>query len=222
MSKKKISIVGAGVGGLALAARMASKGFDVEVFEKLSGPGGRNNILEDKGFKFDMGPSFVLMPDFFHEVFSYCNEKLEDYLKLQVLETNYKIIYADGTSFSIFKDRNKTKAELEKIEPGASLAYVKFIAETTRIYNAVRPLLYECFTAKDLLNPKYWGLLTKIRALESYWGLARKFFKSEKLAFAFTFEAMFMGVSPFQAPAFYSVISYADHVQKIFHPMGGM
>jgi phytoene desaturase len=75
---------------------------------------------------------------------------------------------------------------------------------------------------RDLLNPEYWGLLTKIRALESYWGLARKFFKSDKVCFAFTFEAMFMGVSPYQAPAFYSVISYADHVQKIFHAMGGM
>jgi len=222
MKKNKISIVGAGVGGLALAARLSCRGFKVDVFEKLAHPGGRNNLLEDKGFKFDMGPSFVLMPDFFHEVFSYCGEKLDNFLKFQILETNYKIIYADGSHLSVFKDRNKTKDELEKIEPGAGLAYDKFIAETTRIYDAVRPLLYKCFTPKDLFNPKYWGLLTKIRALESYWGLARKFFKSEKLAFAFTFEAMFMGVSPYQAPAFYSVISYADHVQKIFHPMGGM
>ncbi len=72
------------------------------------------------------------------------------------------------------------------------------------------------------MNPKYWPLIAKIKPFESYWQLASKFFKSEKLCYAFTFEAMFMGVSPFNAPAFYSIISYADHVQKIFHPMGGM
>jgi phytoene desaturase len=73
-----------------------------------------------------------------------------------------------------------------------------------------------------LFNPSYWSLIGKIQALNSYWQLARKFFKSDKLCFAFTFEAMFIGVSPYDAPAFYSIITYADHVQKIYHPIGGM
>ena len=83
-------------------------------------------------------------------------------------------------------------------------------------------MLYDCFTPKAVFNLHYWGLLGKIRAFDSYWQLAKKFFRSDKLCYAFTFEAMFMGVSPFNAPAFYSIISYADHVQKIFHPMGSM
>ncbi len=74
--KKKTAIVGAGVGGLATAARLAYLGNDVEVFEKLSRCGGRNNIIEDQGFLFDTGPSFVLMPDFFEELFTFCGEKL--------------------------------------------------------------------------------------------------------------------------------------------------
>ncbi|MFA5438249.1 MAG: NAD(P)-binding protein, partial [Candidatus Omnitrophota bacterium] len=83
MESKKIAVVGAGVGGLASAARLAHDGYDVEVFEKLPQCGGRNHLLEDRGFKFDMGPSFVLMPDFFEEVFSYCKENLKDYLDLK-------------------------------------------------------------------------------------------------------------------------------------------
>ena len=75
---KKIAVVGAGVGGLATAARLARQGYSVEVFEKLGECGGRNHLLEDKGFKFDMGPSFVLMPDFFEEVFSYCRQDLRE------------------------------------------------------------------------------------------------------------------------------------------------
>ena len=69
MASKRIAIVGAEVGGLASAARLAYDGYDVEVFEKLSECGGHNHLLEDRGFKFDMGPSFVFMPDFFEEGF---------------------------------------------------------------------------------------------------------------------------------------------------------
>jgi phytoene desaturase len=219
---KKIAIVGAGVGGLATAARLAKKGYSVEVFEKLGECGGRNHLLEDKGFKFDMGPSFVLMPDFFEEVFSYCREDIKEYLDLKAIDPGYTIFFPDGDSLTVYRDSARTKDELEKIEPGSSIGFDGFIRETAKIYRTVKPLLYDCFTPKAVFNPSYWGLLGKIRAFDSYWQMARKFFKSEKLCYAFTFEAMFMGVSPFNAPAFYSIISYADHVQKIFHPMGSM
>jgi phytoene desaturase len=194
----------------------------VEVFEKLSRCGGRNNIIEDQGFLFDTGPSFVLMPDFFEEVFSFCGEKLVDYLDFMPLDEHYKIFYPDGTTFTVYRDSEKTKAELEKIEPGSSRAFDAFIAETARIYDTVRPLMNNCYTKKALVNPRYWLLISKLKALESYWTFAKRFFKSDKLCYAFTFESMFIGVSPFDAPAFYSVITYADHVQKIFHPRGGM
>jgi len=222
MDRKKIAIVGAGVGGLAAAARLAKQGYPVEVYEKLPKCGGRASLLEDRGFKFDMGPSFVLMPDFFEEVFSYCGESLRDYLDFRALDVHYKIFYPDGAYLSVYHDNERTKEDLEKIETGSGAAYVKFLKETGRIYNLVRPLLYKCFSRRSLLQMRYWPLILKIRPVESYWHLARRFFKSEKLCSAFTFQAMFMGVSPYQAPAFYSMISYADHVQKVWHPMGGM
>jgi len=218
----KVAIVGAGVGGLSVAARLAKDGFSVEVFEKLAKCGGRNNLLEDRGFRFDMGPSFVLMPDFFEEVFAYCGRRLADYLDLRVLDVNYKLFYPDGDTLTVYRDSHRTREELERIERGGAAAFDAFIAETGRIYKLVRPLLYKCFTAGSLMHPEYWPLIYRIRIFESYWKLAAKFFKSEKLRFAFTFEAMFMGVSPYQAPAFYSIISYTDQVQKISHPMGGM
>jgi phytoene desaturase len=219
---KRIAIVGAGVGGLATAARLSCLGHEVEVFEKLPECGGRAHIIEDRGFTFDTGPSFVLMPDFFEELFSSCGKKIGDFLDLQELETHYKIFYSDGSTFTVFRDADRTREELERLEPGSAKSYDAFIKDTEAVYRDVKPLLYKCFTKKSIANPRYWRLLLTLKPQQSYWQKARKFFKSDKLGYAFTFEAMFIGVSPFDSPGFYSIITYADHVQKIFHPMGGM
>ena len=220
--KNKVSIIGAGVGGLATAARLASRGYDVDVYEKLPRCGGRAHIIEDQGFKFDTGPSFVLMPDFFKEVFDYCGENIKDYLDLKVLDISYRIFYPDGDVFTVYQDSEKTKQEVEKFEQGGAKAFDAFIKETGKLYANVEPLLYKCFTPSHMLHPAYWSLIFKLNPFQSFWRLAKKFFKNDKLCYAFTFEAMFIGVSPFKTPAFYSVITYADHVQKISHPIGGM
>ncbi len=220
--RKRVAIVGAGVGGLATAARLAHKGYEVTVYEKLAHSGGRNNILEDSGFKFDMGPSFVLMPDFFEELFRYCQKDIKDYLTFIALDPGYKIFYPDGTSFTVFKDSQRTKQEMERIEKGSSEAFERLIKAISEIYTQVRPLLYRCFSPVALGNPKYWPLIGRLKIFESYWDFTKRFFRSDKLCYAFTFEAMFVGVSPFETPAFYSIITYADHVQKIYHPLGGM
>ena len=165
--KKNIAIVGAGVGGLSTAARLAYHGYQVDVYEKLPECGGRAHIIEDRGFKFDTGPSFVLMPDFFEEVFSYCGQELRNYLDLEVLETSYKIFYPDETTLTVYRDSEKTKQELEKFEKGSAHAYDALIEETKRFYRISRPLLYSCFTKKSLFRPHYWPLLYKLQAHKS-------------------------------------------------------
>ncbi len=222
MASKRIAIIGAGVGGLSAAARLGHRGNRVVVFEKLPRCGGRANIIEDAGYKFDTGPSFVLMPPFFEEAFSSCGRDIRQYLSLRQLPVHYTLFFADGQTLTVSGDRQETARQLERFEPGGAAAFEAFLAETGRFYRKVENLLYRSFTVKDLAHPRYWPLLFALRPWESFWHLARRFFRSEKLLFAFTFESMFMGVSPLQAPAFYSIITYADHVQKVFHPMGGM
>jgi len=162
------------------------------------------------------------MPDFFIELFSYCGRNIHNYLDLHIIDPSYKIFYADEDTLTVHRTSRSTKEELERLELGAGKQFDKFFLETARIYNIVKPLLYKCLTPRSLVDPYYWGLIGRIRTFQSYWNLARKYFESEKLCYAFTFEAMFMGVSPHKAPAFYSIITYADHAQKISHPMGGM
>jgi phytoene desaturase len=218
----QIAVIGAGIGGLATAARLASRGFDVHVYEKLDRVGGRVNIIEHNGFKFDTGPSFILMREFFDEFFQYCGKDIADYIDLQVLEQNYKIFYADGEAVTFYRDMEQTKKELERLEPGAAAGFDGFLAKTGGFYDTFQPLLYTDFKPHTMLNPSYWHLINKINPFENYWQLAKKFFRTDKLCYAFSFQAMFLGVSPFEAPSFYSMITYADHAKKIYHPMGGM
>lgn len=218
----KIAIVGAGVGGLASAARLSYLGHQVDVYEKLPECGGRAHLIQDRGFKFDTGPSFVLMPDFFKEIFTFCRREISDYLKLVALDVSYKIFYPSGKTLTIYKDSEKTCRELEKIEPGSALNYQRFLKETGKIYQAVKPLLYRCFLPADLAKLSTFSLAAKLGIGKTYWALAKKYFKTAELCYAFTFEAMFIGVSPFSTPSFYSVITYSDHTEKIYHPIGGM
>jgi phytoene desaturase len=219
---KKIAVVGAGVGGTATAARLAKKGYDVDVYERLTEVGGRAHLIEDKGFKFDTGPSFVMMPAFFEEFFDSIGEDIKDHLDLKRLDKHYKIFYPNGETFTVFTDEEKMEAELERIEKGSAQNYRKFKKEIGVLYKYIENLFHHCFTPPAALHPKYWDFLTKLRLGKSYWSLFKDYFKSDILCYAFTFEAMFIGVSPFECPGFYSVITYTDHVHKIFHPMGGM
>ena len=88
------------------------------------------------------------MPDFFEEVFSYCGERMSDYLTLKALDPSYKIFFADGDTFTVYKDSKKTREEAERLEKGAGAGFEGFLRETERIYASVRPLLYNCFTPK--------------------------------------------------------------------------
>lgn len=220
--KKRVTIIGAGVGGLATAARLASQGISVDVYEKLSRCGGRNNIRIDHGFSFDTGPSFVLMPDFFEEVFTACGERLKDHLNLVPLDISYNIFFSDGEKLAVYHDTEKTIEGMARFQNNARESFKGFIGQTARMYEAVKPLLYRCFRPAHCFSPGLWPLLARLKPFQTYWDIARRFFTSEKLCYVFTFEAMFIGVSPFRSPAFYSIISYADHIQKIFHPLGGM
>lgn len=222
MRKNKIAVVGAGVGGLSAAARLAKQGYEVEVYEKLSECGGRAHMIEDRGFKFDTGPSFVMMPDFFQEAFDYCQENINDYLDLKTLEVSYKLFYPGGKTLSVHKNSERTEEELEKIEPGSSKGFKQFLKETGELYTSIKPLLYRCLKKSDAFDFSMLKLLPSLKLGMSYWDLAKKYFKSDELCYAFTFEAMFIGVSPFNTPAIYSIISYTDHAEKIAHSMGGM
>ena len=126
--KRQAVVVGAGVGGLAAAPRLAHQGYDVHLFEKTDGPGGRCNRLQVDGFTWDIGPTIVLMPEVFQETFAALGRRLEDYLTLLRCDPNYRIHYRDGSAITFTSELCAMGRELERVEPGSFQRYLSFLA----------------------------------------------------------------------------------------------
>ena len=140
MKKKSIAIIGAGPGGLTSAMLLASKGYDVTVFEKKSYVGGRNSLLEIGDFKFELGPTFVMLPDVFKETFTEAGKNISDYINLIRLDPMYRLRYANGTDFFVHFNKENLKKEIERVFPGEVKGYEKYMTSQKikydRCYNA--------------------------------------------------------------------------------------
>src|SRR5688572_1137022 len=115
--RKRVVVVGAGLGGLALAARLQHTGNDVIVVEKNFFPGGRCGTIDTDGFHFDTGPTLLLMPDVLARFFTDVGARMEDYLDLQRIDPNYRLHFRDGSSFEFTSDKARMSETLERIEP---------------------------------------------------------------------------------------------------------
>ena len=121
---RRALVVGAGLGGLASAVRLAHEGWDVTVLERHATPGGRCGVWESQGFRFDMGPTLLLMLPHLERLFADTGRRLEDYLTLVQLDPNYRVHYADGSTLEVTSRLNEMLANAERIEPGVSGRFV--------------------------------------------------------------------------------------------------
>lgn len=223
MSKKTIGIIGAGIGGLASAALLAKDGYKVIVFEKNEQVGGRASRVEEKGFKFDIGPSWYMMPDVFERFFAIFGKKPQDYLKLVKVAPQYRIFFSDQTHLDISDNIEQTKKIFESIEPGSGKAFDRYLAEGKVKYDiATRSVLYknidhlwDFFSFDLLLN----GLkLNPFISMDQY---VAQFFKSEKLQQIIQYTLVFLGGAPSNVPALYSLMTHVDFNLGTYYPMGG-
>ncbi|KAJ3031214.1 UNVERIFIED_CONTAM: hypothetical protein HDU68_005820 [Siphonaria sp. JEL0065] len=222
-TKQRIVIVGTGVGGVTMAARMASQGHDVQVFEKNDFVGGRCSLIKKDGFRFDQGPSMLLMPHVFKQTYTDLGLEYEKVLDVRKCKTNYKIHYPDNDSITLTSNLVEMKNELERIEPGSFKRYLAFIQEAQ----------YNHDTSLDMVLTKnfkhWWDLLSlenaiagiRMKIVYSWWDRACVYFKSDKLKKAFTFQSMYMGMSPYDAPGAYTLLAYTEAADGIHYPIGG-
>ncbi|KAI0379145.1 phytoene desaturase [Hypomontagnella monticulosa] len=223
--QKRAIVVGAGAGGIATAARLAKSGFAVTVLEKNSFTGGRCSLIHHEGFRFDQGPSLLLLPKLFQEAF----HDLDTYLEAEGVEllrcpTNYNVWFADGESFELSTDLARMKAQIERWEGKDGFQrYLAWLREAHTHYElSVSEVLHKNFTSLwNLVVPHFVLTGLKIHPLHSIWNRASKYFWTERLRRVFTFATMYMGMSPFDAPATYSLLQYTELAEGIWYPRGG-
>ncbi len=224
MGAKKLVIIGAGLSGLANAAVLGKKGFDVTVVEQLPVPGGVARCMKDRGFHFDMGPSWYLMPEIFENYFASFGKKPEDYFDLIELDPSYKIFFENDRSVSIHKDMEKNKVLFDSLEHKGGEKLEKYLAESKQKYEiAVQKVLYkDYFSIFDFLRTdilRYGLKLNMFTNLDRY---ARRFLKDHRSRKIVEFNTVFLGSSPYSIPALYSLMSYVDLVLGVYYPRGGI
>ncbi|KAF2131970.1 phytoene desaturase [Dothidotthia symphoricarpi CBS 119687] len=224
-TRPSVIIVGAGVGGVATAARLAAAGCKVTVVEKNAFSGGRCSLIHRQGYRFDQGPSLLLLPQLFHETFQELGTSLEDEgVKLVKCEPNYNVHFHDGTSFRLSTDLADMKAEVERFEGKDGFErYLGFLQESHRHYElAVTHVLKKNFySLLSMMRPSFLKHLLELHPFESIYSRASKYFWTERLRRVFTFASMYMGMSPFDAPGTYSLLQYTELAEGIWYPLGG-
>lgn len=222
----KIIIIGSGIGGLATANLLAKAGHDVHVYEKEAGPGGRAGQFKKDGFIFDTGPSWYLMPDVFEHYFDLLGTSTKKQLDLIQLKPAYKVFFEGGDTVTITGDLKKDAKTFEAIETGAGESLKKYVEKSDETYQlSLKHFLYSNFTsAADFLHPditKRAGrmLVLATTSIDSY---VKKFVTHQHLKQILEYPMVFLGTSPFNAPALYSLMSALDFKEGVFYPRGTM
>lgn len=218
-------MVGAGLGGLFSAVRLQRMGFEVHLFEKNPAPGGRMGRLESGGFVFDTGPTLLLMTDVYRELFGFAGRRLEDHLELVPLDGDYRIHFGDGESLTMRRSLPELLRELERIEPGVTPRFYRFLESAALKYRLGRSEFVErnFERARDFFTPRNLRLLLRTGALANYYRVVSRHFRTERLRQAFSLQTMYLGLSPFEAPAVYALLPYTELAEDgLWFPRGGM
>ncbi|MFT5872312.1 MAG: phytoene desaturase [Clostridium sp.] len=221
---KKVIIVGAGVGGLATAIRLLSSGYEVKIYEKEEKIGGKINIIEQDDFVFDLTASILMRPQEYKDIFSCANKKWEDYLQFIRLDPTYRVNYADGSRYDFSSDLVKLIDTLETISKYDSVGYLKFLGDSYEKYLiANKYFLNKAFAKpRDFFNPLTLGMALKSRTLSNTYNYISSYINNEKLREFLCFQALYVGISPFNGPNIYTIVPTISEIYGLWYLKGGM
>lgn len=225
MNKKQhIIVIGAGFAGLSAASVLAKQGYQVTIVEKNDQPGGRARVWEKDGFTFDMGPSWYWMPDVFENYFTLLGKNISDYYHLKRLDPGYRIYYGEDEPLDIPAQMDELENLFEQIEPGSSIALQQFLIQAKYKYEVAMGdyVFRPSHSITEFIDLKLIRESLRIQMLSSMRKHIRKYFKNPKLIKLLEFPVLFLGATPQNTPAMYSLMNYADLTLGTWYPMGGM
>lgn len=219
----KAIVVGAGIGGLGTAIRLAANGYSVQVFERADRAGGRAAVIRDAGFSIDTGPSILLMRDIIEEIFRAAGRRPDDYVKITRLDPAYRVHFADGSWLDARVPLDEFKAEIERIEPGSFERFLAFAAKGAELYYGARREFVETNinTLGEMLGPAKLPAYLRLEVFSTVYRLLARYFKDERLRQLMSFNSMYIGMNPHTAAGVYALLPYNDLVEGVFFCKGG-
>lgn len=224
MGKRSVIIIGAGIAGISTAGRLAKQGCSVTVLEKCEKPGGRCGQIRVDGHRFDSGPTLFLMPQLYAEAYAALGARMQDQLDLRRVDPTYELTFPDNSHLRLTSDLHALMPQVEAIEAGRFAPLLQYLAEGRRLYDRALPAVVdrEFRRLTDFINPRMIATFLDLRSLTRHTNFTRRFFRSPKMQMAFTFQDMYMGLSPFDSPATYAMMQSTELMDGLFYPQGGM
>ncbi|MCB0839489.1 MAG: phytoene desaturase [Bacteroidetes bacterium] len=222
---KKVIVIGSGFAGLATAALLGKAGYQVIILEKNEQPGGRARRWEKDGFTFDMGPSWYWMPDVFENFFNLFGKSVSEYYDLVRLDPSYRVYFGEGEEFvDVPANMQELEALFEKEEPGSSKNLRTFLEQAAYKYEVgMRDYVHRpSHSIFEFLDFRLIRESFRIQMFSSMRNHVRKYFTNPRLIKILEFPVLFLGATPANTPALYSMMNHADLTLGTWYPMGGM
>lgn len=221
---KKIIVIGAGVAGLSAAVRLQKLGYEVTLYEKDRQVGGKMNQIKTAGFTFDLGPTIVMMPEIYREVFEFCGKDPDDYIPMKKVDPMLKLYFNKEEPIEFSNDLIELTKTLENISPEDTQGYFAFLADIYQRYTIAK----EAFITKsfrgfwDFYNPKSLWAGIRLRTFSDAYTSISKFVKDDRLRKSLAFQTLYIGVSPYQGPSLYTIIPMIELFYGVYFIEGGM
>jgi phytoene desaturase len=221
---KKAIIVGAGAGGLATASYLSRKGFNVTIFEKNSFPGGRCSSFTKDGHRFDIGATLLMMPQVYERTFADFGKNMFEELDLVRMDPVYRLKYPDQTELWFSSDLAKMQQQLDTIEPGSYDSFLRYMDKSYRAYRISMKRIIDrnYYNIFEFINFSNLFMLFRLKAFTDHYQLASRYFRSEALRIAFTFQNIYVGQNPYHASAIFSMLPFMELTDGVWFPQGGM
>lgn len=222
---ERVVVIGAGLGGLSAAVSLATEGFRVTVFEKNALPGGKLNVMEKNGFRFDLGPSILTMPHVFQALFDRAGRRMSDYVEFQELKTHWRNFFEDGFVFDLVADLREQEKELRKVSAEDARGFFKFLDYSRDLCK----LTEEGYFREGLDNLgellRFYGPRRSLFGFDSFRsvdGGVRRFVKNRYLVDILNYFIKYVGSSPYDAPALLNLLPSIQFGYGLWYVRGGM
>ncbi len=230
-TSEHVIVIGSGLAGLASAATLAARGYTVTVFEKSAWLGGKAAVLQQDGFRFDMGPTILTIPNVLRRIFAEAQRELDDYVQLVRLDPQWRCFFTDGTTLDLIENVETMAETLEGYSPasGAALGYRQFLQLAERLHTISDKFFFwrsigsmlDMVDLKAGFSPSLLADVMKMRLGRSVASTVRKYVPDQRVAQMLDHFTQYVGSAPDQSPAVLCGIAHMQTQDGVWYPIGG-